>query len=218
MSQRIVVLGGDGVGPEVTDVACNILENMQLGLEILKPPCGESAKEEFGTPFPDATKALCKEADAVLFGAADSFSSEIVDFLRWDFDNYVNIRPIKYYPGTKSPLKDPEGIDMVILRENSEGFYPPGREGDISQLAEKWPDWRDGLLGKRFIDYGSGKFAIRIITERGVNRMIKFACDFVKKRKDIFHDFNRAFPCHFHDLIRCFQDFIGSIVSFNYFY
>ena len=98
--------------------------------------------------------------------------------------NYVNIRPIKYYPGTKSPLKDPEGIDMVILRENSEGFYPPGREGDISQLAEKWPDWQDGLLGKRFVDYGSGKFAIRIITERGVERMIKFACEFAKKRKE----------------------------------
>ena len=184
MSKSIVVLGGDGVGPEVADVACNILENMQLGFEILKPPCGESAKEKFDTPFPDATKALCREADAVLFGAAGAFSSEIVDFLRWDFDNYMNIRPIKHYPGTKSPLKDPEGIDMVILRENSEGFYPPGREGDISQLAEKWPDWQDGLLGRRFVDYGSGKFAIRIITERGVNRMIIFACEFAKKRKE----------------------------------
>ncbi len=184
MSKKIVVLGGDGVGPEVTEVAFHILETMQLGFEILKPPCGESAIKEFGTPFPEGTKTLCKEADAVLFGAAGSFSSEIVDFLRWDFDNYVNIRPIRYYPGTKSPLRDPEGIDMIILRENSEGFYPPGREGDISQLAEKWPEWKDGLLGRRFVDYGSGKFAIRIITERGVNRMIKYACEFTEKRKE----------------------------------
>jgi len=184
MSKRIVVLGGDGVGPEVCDVASNILEKMQLGFEVLKPPGGESAVEKYGTPFPDETKRLCEEVDAVLFGAAGSFSSAIVNFLRWEFDNYVNIRPIKYYPGAVTVLKDAEGIDMVILRENSEGFYPPGREGDISQLAEKWPDWKDKLLGKHFRDYGTGKFAIRIITERGVGRMMTFACEFTKKRKE----------------------------------
>jgi isocitrate/isopropylmalate dehydrogenase len=185
MTKRIVVLGGDGVGPEVCDVASDILEKMQLGFEILKPPGGESAIEKHGTPFPDETKRLCAEADAVLFGAAGPFSSPIVNFLRWEFDNYANIRPIKYYPGAMTPLKDAEGIDMVILRENSEGIYPPGREGDISQLAEKWPDWKDKLLGKRFQDYGTGKFAIRIVTESGVSRMIKFACEFTKKRKEL---------------------------------
>jgi len=65
MSKKIVVLGGDGVGPEVTDVACGILENMELGFEILKPPGGESAIEKYGTPFPDETKRLCGEVDAV---------------------------------------------------------------------------------------------------------------------------------------------------------
>jgi 3-isopropylmalate dehydrogenase len=184
MSKRIVVLGGDGVGPEVCDAASNILEKMKLGFEILKPPSGESAIEKYGTPFPDEIKKLCEEADAVLFGAAGSFSSPILEFLRWGLDNYVNIRPIKYYLGATTPLKNAEGIDMVILRENSEGIYPPGREGDISLLAEKWPDWKDSLLGKRFRDYGRGKFAIRIITEHGVSRMIKFACEFTKKRKD----------------------------------
>jgi 3-isopropylmalate dehydrogenase len=184
MSKRVVVLGGDGVGPEVCDVASTILEKMQLGFEILKPPGGESAVEKYGTPFPDETKRLCEEVDAVLFGAAGSFSSPIIDFLRWRLDNYVNIRPIKYYPGVTTPLKEAEGIDMVILRENSEGFYPPGREGDISQLAEKWPDWKDKLLGRRFKDYGIGKFAIRIITEQGVGRMMKYACEFTKKRKE----------------------------------
>jgi isocitrate/isopropylmalate dehydrogenase len=184
MGKRIVVLGGDGVGPEVCDVASNILDKMKLGFEILKPPGGESAMEKHGTPLPDETKKLCGEVDAVLFGAAGSFSSPIINFLRWGLDNYVNIRPIKYYPGVSTPLKDAKGIDMVILRENSEGFYPPGREGDISQLAEKWSDWRDKLLGRRFKDYGIGKFSIRIITESGVGRMMKFACEFTRKRKE----------------------------------
>ena len=184
MSKKIVVLGGDGVGPEVSDVAYNILENMRLGFEVLKPPCGELAFERYGTTLPDETKKLCREADAVLFGAAASTSMPILVFLRWEFDNYVNIRPVKYYPGAQSPLKDPKGIDFVILRENSEGFYPWGREGNISQLAEKWPDWKDSLLGKRFQDFGTGKFAIRIITERGTNRMMKFACEYAQKRKE----------------------------------
>jgi 3-isopropylmalate dehydrogenase len=184
MGKRVVVLGGDGVGPEVCDVASNILDKMKLGFEILNPPGGESAIEKHGTPLPDETKRLCEEVDAVLFGAAGSFSSPIIEFLRWGLDNYVNIRPIKYYPGVTTPLRDAEGIDMVILRENSEGIYPPGREGDISQLAEKWPDWKDKLLGRRFQDYGVGKFSIRIITEYGVGRMMKFACEFTRKRKE----------------------------------
>lgn len=183
MGKKITVLGGDGVGPEVVDVASHILEEMKLGFEIIKPPCGEKALEEMGTAFPEETKRLCSEADAVLFGAAGRASVPILTHLRWEMDNYVNIRPTKYYPGAMSPLKDPEGIDFVILRENSEGLYPPGREGDISQLAVRWPEWRDSLLGMGFQDYGQGKFAIRIITERGVDRMMKFACDYTQKRK-----------------------------------
>lgn len=184
MSKKIVILGGDGVGPEVSDVAYSVLENMQLGFEILTPPCGEVAVEKYGSAFPDETKELCREADAVLFGAAARASMPILVFLRWEMDNYINIRPVKYYPGTPTPLKDAEGIDFVILRENSEGLYPWGREGDIAQLAEKWPEWRDGCLGKGFKDYGTGKFAIRIITEIGTDRMMKFACEYTKKRKD----------------------------------
>jgi isocitrate/isopropylmalate dehydrogenase len=187
MSEKIVVLGGDGVGPEVSKVASNILENMQLGFEIIKPPCGEYALKELGTAFPEETKKLCSEADAVLFGAAGRASVPILTYLRWEMDNYVNIRPTKYYSGASSPLRDPDGIDFVILRENSEGVYPPGREGDISQLAEKWPEWTDSLLGNYFQDYGKGKFAIRIITEHGVDRMMKFACEYTQKRKKAGH-------------------------------
>jgi 3-isopropylmalate dehydrogenase len=140
--------------------------------------------EQYGTPFPEETKRLCSEADAILFGAAGAFSSPILTFIRWEMDNYVNIRPIKYFIGAGSPLKDPEGIDIVILRENSEGFYPPGREGAISQLAQKWPEWKDSLLGKSFLDYGKGKFSIRIVTERGSCRMAKFACEFTQRRME----------------------------------
>jgi 3-isopropylmalate dehydrogenase len=183
MNERIVALGGDGVGPEVVEVAIDLLRRMNLGFEILTPANGEPAVAEYGTPFPGETEKLCRECDAILFGAAGAYSSPIITFLRWELDNYVNLRPIKYFPGAFTPLKDAEGIDMVIVRENSEGFYPPGREGDISQLANHWPEWRDTLLGRSFEDYGKGKFALRIITERGIDRLINHACTLAERRK-----------------------------------
>jgi 3-isopropylmalate dehydrogenase len=187
MGRSIVVLGGDGVGPEVSEAACDLLTRMGLDFEILMPPHGEAAMGTHGCALPEETRRHCEEADAVLFGAAGAFSSPIITFLRWELDNFVNVRPIKYFPGVATLLKNAEGIDMVILRENSEGFYPPGREGDISQLARKWPDWRDNLLGRSFHEYGEGKFAIRIITAKGVARMMRFSCEFTKRRKEAGH-------------------------------
>jgi isocitrate/isopropylmalate dehydrogenase len=181
MAKNVVALGGDGVGPEVVDAACSILENMGLGIEILKAPCGESAIKTHGTPLPDETKQLCEEADAILFGAIGDKSTQVIAFLRWILDTYANIRPAKYYEGVRSPLKDPEGIDFVIIRENTEGLYP-AREGDLSILAQGLPNYRD-ILGRSFAEFGKGKFAIRIITEKGTRRIATFACEYAEKRK-----------------------------------
>ncbi len=181
MTKKIVFLGGDGVGPEVSDVTADLLRKMSLDLEILEPPCGEKAQAELGNFFPDETKKLCDEADAVLFGASGTTSGFLLAYLRWGLDNYINIRPVKYYPGVQSPLKDPEGIDFVILREGIEGMYP-GREGDIASLAEKWPDYKD-ILGQGFLDHGEGKFAIRIISDKRSRRFLRFACEYTRQRK-----------------------------------
>ena len=197
--KRIVALGGDGIGPEVVDAACHVLEHADFELEIIKPPSGEAVVKQYGTAFPEETKKLCDAADAVLFGASGEASQIIVLHLRWIGDNYVNIRPAKYYPGTTSCLKDPSGIDFVFLRENSEGLIP-GREGDLSLLAQRLPEYRD-LLGKSFADYGEGKYAVRIVSERGSARLAKFACEYAMKRKEkggpgkvtCVHKFN-AFP------------------------
>jgi len=178
---KIVAIDGDGVGPEIMDATCMILMNTGLPLEIGRPLSGEAAVKAGKDPFPEEVKKMCDEADAVLFGAAGSYSIRIIIYLRWVLDNYVNIRPVVYYPGAKSPLKDPEGINFVILRENSEGLYP-GREGDLALLVERLPEYRD-MLGKSFIDYGPGKFAIRIVSERGVKRFVDFCYNFALNRK-----------------------------------
>jgi isocitrate/isopropylmalate dehydrogenase len=182
MNKRIVILGGDGVGPEVAAVASDILKEMSPDFEITEPPCGEPALERYGTSFPEETKRLCDEADAVLFGAAGGASVPVLIYLRWDMDNYVNIRPVKYYSGSQTPLKDAGGIDFVILRENSEGLYPP-REGDLSFLAERLPEFQDRFVKRGFADFGAGKFAVRVISIKGSQRMMQFACEFTAKRK-----------------------------------
>ena len=183
--KRVVSLGGDGVGPEVVNAACYVLENAGFDLEIAKPPCGEAAMEELNDAFPEETRQLCERADAILFGATGATSIAIMAYIRWELDNYINVRPMKYYPGARSCLRDPAGIDFVILRENSEGMYSFS-EGDLSMLREKLPDFRN-LLGRALADYGEGKFALRIVSEKGTRRLAEFACRYTLQRKKDGH-------------------------------
>ena len=158
--KKIVALGGDGVGPEVMEVTCHILEKAGYALEISKPLCGNEALKTRGNAFPEEARKLCEESDAVLFGAAEGPSVAILVHLRWVMDNYINLRPVKYYPGANSPLRNPEGIDFHIIRENSEGMYP-GREGDIPWLAQKISDYRDPF-GRTLDYYGEGQICLAL--------------------------------------------------------
>jgi len=179
--KKIVALGGDGVGPEVMEVTCHILESAGFDLEILKPICGMEAFKAQGNAFPGEAKKLCEEAEAILFGAAEGPSVAILVYLRWFMDNYINLRPVKYYPGAFSPLKNPEGIDFLLIRENSEGMYP-GREGDLPWLAQKLPEYKDPF-GRALDFYGEGKFAIRLITRKGTDRIASFAVELARERR-----------------------------------
>ena len=179
--KKIVAIGGDGVGPEVMGVTCRILEQTRLDLEIVKPLCGEESVKKGGEGFPEEVKTVCEQADAILFGAAGGASSPILRYLRWGMDNYINLRPVKYYPGAFSPLKDPEGIDFMLIRENSEGLYP-GREGEIPWLARRIPEYKDPF-GRTLDFYGEGRFAIRLITQRGSERIARYAVELARERK-----------------------------------
>lgn len=182
MKKKIAVLGGDGIGPEVVGAACHILEKADFELDIQWLPNGEAALETHGTVLPEETKKRCEESDAVFFGSANPPSDPIIMYLRWGLGNFVNIRPTRYLPGAASPLRNPEGIDFVILRENSEGMYTYA-EGDLDVLQEKLPDFRT-RHGKSLLDYGRGNFAIRIMSETGMKRFSKYACEFAQERKN----------------------------------
>ncbi len=174
--KTIVALPGQGIGIEVVDATCEIMTAAGMPLKILTPPQGEGSNA-----VPEETKRACREADAVLFGAAGPATSAVVGWLRWEMEAWGGLRPAKFYGGMCSPLADPEGIDFVVIRENSEGMYP-GREGDLADLTRIMPDLRD-RFGRNLDRYGDGRFAVKVATRAGAERIGRFACEIARKRK-----------------------------------
>src|SRR3989442_15737438 len=181
MTKTVVVLPGEGIGIEVVDAACEVLAGAGLPLKILTPPQVEGATPTVAGSVPEQTRKSAREADGVLFGAVGPATTNIVSWLRWEMRAWAGVRPIRFRPGMRSPLADPEGIDYVIVRENSEGIYP-GREGDLTDLARVMPDLRD-RSGRTVEEYGDGRFAVKIVTPTGVERVARFACRLARARK-----------------------------------
>jgi 3-isopropylmalate dehydrogenase len=180
--KTIVALPGEGIGLEVVEATCELLTGTGLPLKILMPPQGAAATRSHGTPIPDETKRAAREADGVLFGAAGPSSSPVVSWLRWEMEAFAGVRPIRYYPGMRSPLAEPDGIDYVILRENSEGLYP-GREGQLADIVRLMPDLSD-RTGRTITHYGNeGRFAVKIVTPGGAERIARFACELARARQ-----------------------------------
>lgn len=177
--KRVCVIKGEDASPEVVLPTVEILEGMKLGLEFIWALTGEEAIQKYGTPFPEEAKRAIDEADCTLFGSTRSMVSGL-GYLRFGKKTYANFRPIKWVKGMRSPLKNPEGIDFVIVRENLEGLYP-GREGDIERL--KILQLTDHITGEVLDTSQKGKFAVRVITEENTRNIAKAACDLAMKRK-----------------------------------
>ena len=134
---KIAVIGGDGIGPEVTREACIILSALQdslpeLKLEFTEFDWGSEYFLKTGRMMPEDGLEQLKSFDAILFGSAGSL--EVPDHITlWGlrleicqhFDQYANVRPSRLLPGIQSPLKNigPAELDWVIVRENTEGEY-----------------------------------------------------------------------------------------------
>jgi len=141
---KIAVLPGDGIGPEIIAEAVKVLGALELGLEMESAPVGGAAYEAAGHPLPEATLALAREADAILFGAVGDWKYDTLDRplrpeqailgLRKHLGLFANFRPAICYEQLvgASSLK-PElvaGLDILIIRELTGDIYfgqPRGR-------------------------------------------------------------------------------------------
>lgn len=121
--KRICVLPGDGIGPEVVECAVEVLRTVTLELEFEYAEIGERAHSMSGSYLPDETLEMMRSCDSCLFGAVTSsnlpdYESPVLKF-RKALDLYASIRPVRTLVGHLS--KTP--IDVVIVRESSEGMY-----------------------------------------------------------------------------------------------
>lgn len=140
MTKKIAVLAGDGIGPEIVAEAVKVLNAFKqdgLDIELAYGLIGGAAYDEAGSPLPDETLALAKQADAILLGAVGGYKWESLDIsvrpekgllgIRSQLNLFANLRPALLYPqlADASTLK-PEvvsGLDLMIVRELTGGIY-----------------------------------------------------------------------------------------------
>jgi 3-isopropylmalate dehydrogenase len=164
---KIAVLPGDGIGPEVTEEAVNVLRATGLDFEFLYCEIGGRAYIETGDPLPPEAMEACDEANAVLFGAVGhdyapyGIPRKVLIYLRMEKNAYANVRPIRLYPGIfpDDDWRSKRDVDLVIVRDNAEGF---ALEHEGSLLEEKGIDKR-------------------VITQFGAHRIAMFGFNYAVK-------------------------------------
>ena len=130
----IGVIGGDGIGPEVTAIAIEAINRVTVGsgveFKTTEYDLGARRYLATGETLTNADLEALKTHDAILLGAIGDprvpsgiLERQLLLKLRFSFDHYVNLRPTKLYPGVVSPLADPGNVDFVVVREGTEGPY-----------------------------------------------------------------------------------------------
>lgn len=133
---KIAVIGGDGTGPEVVREGIKVLQATQskfnIKFEFTDFDFGGARYLRTGETLPESAVEELKKFDAIYLGAIGSpdvkpgiLEKGVLLKMRFALDQYINLRPVKLYPNTETPLKDkgPEHIDFMVVRENSGGIY-----------------------------------------------------------------------------------------------
>lgn len=172
---HIAVLAGDGIGPEVMAPALEVLRKVEakagLNFRFTEAPAGANHYKETGKSMPDTTVRLCEEADAILLGACGLPSVRYPDNteimpqveLRFHFDLYAGVRPARLIPGVPSPIvgADQRGIDMVVIRESTEGLFASMGKGIVTH-----DDARETLVITRKTSERLFEFSFRLAERR----------------------------------------------------
>ncbi len=174
---QIGVIPGDGTGPEVIAEGLKVLkavsEKMGIKYNFIHYDFGGERYLRSGETLPDSAINELRQLDAIYLGAIGHpevkpgiLEKEILLNMRFSLDLYINLRPVKLYPGVDTPLKDkgPEHIDFVVVRENTEGLYAGS----------------GGFLKKGTLDEIAVQESIN--TRKGVERCLRFAFDYCRKR------------------------------------
>jgi 3-isopropylmalate dehydrogenase len=175
---KIAVIPGDGTGPEVIREGLKVLEavSCKAGFKYEKVmyDFGGERFKRTGEVLPDSAIDELKKTDVIYLGAVGHpevkpgiLEKGLLLKLRFSLEQYINLRPVKLYPGVWTPLRDkkPDDIDFVVVRENNEGLYVG--EGEFKNKGTK------------------DEVAIQLSrnTRKGVDRCLLYAFEYTKKRQ-----------------------------------
>jgi len=179
---KVAVIGGDGTGPEVAAEGVKVLEAIAklegIEYELDHFDFGGDRYLRTGEILPDGAKETLATFDAILLGAVGHpdvapgiLEKGLLLELRFHFDQYINLRPVKLYPGVETPLADkkPDDIDFVVVRENTEDLYAG----------------MGGFLKKHTPDEVAMQTAV--YTRKGCERCIRWAFEYTRKRNKRKH-------------------------------
>jgi 3-isopropylmalate dehydrogenase len=174
---NIGVIPGDGTGPEVVAEGLKVMkavsEKFEFKYHLEQYDLGGKRYLKTEETLPASVLEELKRMDAIYLGAIGHpevrpgiLEQEILLKIRFQLDQYINLRPVKLYSGVETPLKDkkPEDIDFVVVRENTEGAYAGS----------------GGFIKKGTLDEIAIQEAIH--TRKGVERCIRFAFEYCRKR------------------------------------
>lgn len=176
-SYKIAVIAGDGIGKETVPEGIRVLEaaGKKFGIQFNwdEKPWSADYRAKHGRMMPEDGLAQIRHHDAIFLGAVgwptvpDHVSLwELLIPIRRQFQQYINLRPVRLMPGVPCPLKDkkPGDIDFWVVRENNEGEY--------------------SSMGGRIYDNTDAEFVtqLTVFTRRGVDRVLKYAFELAEKR------------------------------------
>jgi isocitrate dehydrogenase (NAD+) len=161
MTYRIVLIPGDGIGPEVTAAAQRVVEAAGIGVDWQTHLAGQSALDKLGSPLPAETLSAVQKADATLKGptatpSGTGFRSVNVE-LRQKLHLYANYRPARSLPGVPSRY---ENVDLIVVRENTEGLYSGLEHEVVPGVVE----------------------SLRVVTEAASERIARFAFETARRQ------------------------------------
>ena len=176
---RIAVIGGDGTGPEVVREGLKVLsaaaQRFGFQLETVEYDLGGDRYLRTGEILPESVLDELRRVDAIYLGAVGHpdvapgiLEKGVLLRLRFELGQYINLRPVKLYPGVACPLKDkgPEDIDFVVVRENNEGLYTGG--GGFTYKGTPHEVAVQEMVSTRF----------------GVERCLRYAFEYCRRRND----------------------------------
>ena len=181
MAKTVVAIPGEDAAPEAFHPTVALVDRLGVGIEWVWPDVGAAGVEKHGKAFPDSARAAIDASDATLFGSTSGPSAPALFYLRWGRQTFANVRPARWFPGCRSPLARPEALDFVIVRENLEDLYM-GLEGDLSDLAPL--ALRSPTARKPVAELGTGRYALKVITEAGTERVVRFSFELARSRRE----------------------------------